>query len=208
MSRSASRARVPAPLLGACALVAAGAFADRVEGALVWSLLVATGTGWFAAPRAWWLAPLAFGLATTATTSAAFGLAAPWSAALVAGVAAVLGAIGRRSPGTARAAAPLAVAAVLLVARLPDLVGAAPAGFARVDPTLAARLLDASPTTWVVESAGLDLMRHPAVYAPAGTDWFSDARTPVRGELAGTIALVLGCAASFLAARQRTESRR
>ena len=70
----------------------------------------------------------------------------------------------------------------------------APAGWAQSAPDRAALLLDISPATWAFEVAGVDWMRHPAVYEPAGTDWFSGSRRPWSGGVAGPLALVLGCA--------------
>ncbi|MHC4378314.1 MAG: hypothetical protein ACYS26_17060, partial [Planctomycetota bacterium] len=69
-----------------------------------------------------------------------------------------------------------------------------PAGWAQGTPERAALLLDLSPASWAFEVAGVDWMRHPAVYDPAGTDWFSGSRAPWSSGLAGPLALVLGCA--------------
>jgi len=62
-----------------------------------------------------------------------------------------------------------------------------------------ARLLDLSPVTFVLESAGLaDWMWHPAVYAPVGVDRF--ARTAYDASLAGPLVLLVGCVAAAAAA--------
>ena len=58
-------------------------------------------------------------------------------------------------------------------------------------PAAARALLDLSPATLVVESAGVDWMRHRAVYEPVRSDRFQ--RLPYRGALAGPLALVVGC---------------
>lgn len=68
-----------------------------------------------------------------------------------------------------------------------------PASWAQGAPERAALLLDLSPATLAFEVAGVDWMRHPAVYEPAGTDWFSGSRAPWSAGLAGPLALVLGC---------------
>lgn len=62
-------------------------------------------------------------------------------------------------------------------------------------PSVASALLELSPATLVVESAGVDWMRHRAIYEPVGTDRFQ--RLPYRGELAGPLALVVGCLVAF-----------
>ncbi len=84
-----------------------------------------------------------------------------------------------------------------------------PAGWAQAAPERAARLLDASPATWAFEVAGVDWMRHPAIYEPAGTDWFSGSRAPWSAGVAGLLALVLGCTFGGCCAvvRHRSESR-
>ena len=62
-------------------------------------------------------------------------------------------------------------------------------------PRAAALLLDFSPATLLVESAGVDWMRQPAVYGPAGADAIGpDLRLPWRGELAGPAVFLVGCA--------------
>jgi hypothetical protein len=58
-------------------------------------------------------------------------------------------------------------------------------------PRTASALLDLSPASLVLESAGIDWMRHPAVYDPVGTDRFE--RAPYRGTLAGPLVLLVGC---------------
>ena len=66
-------------------------------------------------------------------------------------------------------------------------------------PAVAARLLDFSPATLLAECAGLDWMRHPAIYAPAGAADIDPAtRVAYRGALAGPLAFVVGCALATL----------
>ena len=70
-------------------------------------------------------------------------------------------------------------------------------------PEVAARLLDLSPSALVVESAGVDWMRHPAVYDPVGTSSIGpDLRTAWRGFLAGPTVLLVGCALVLLGRRK------
>jgi len=65
-------------------------------------------------------------------------------------------------------------------------------------PAIAARLLDLSPATLLAECAGLDWMRHPAVYEAAGAaDIDPSLRTAYRGSLAAPMVLVVGCACVF-----------
>lgn len=67
-------------------------------------------------------------------------------------------------------------------------------------PEVAARLLDVSPRTLLMESAGVDWMRHPAVYEAVGTDRIGPGlRSVFRGPVAGSATLLVGCVA--LAAR-------
>ena len=57
--------------------------------------------------------------------------------------------------------------------------------------SLIALAIDASPITCVMESAGLDWMRHASIYDLAGS-LAPDARTPYRGMLAGPLCLLVG----------------
>jgi hypothetical protein len=72
-------------------------------------------------------------------------------------------------------------------------------------PAIAAATLDLSPATLVAECAGVDWMRHPAVYAAAGTDRLE--RPSYAAELAGPAALLVGCALCALAARSARAAR-
>lgn len=59
---------------------------------------------------------------------------------------------------------------------------------------VSAFLLDLSPTTLLAECAGLDWMRHPAVYEAAGTvDIDPSLRSAWDGSLAGPAVFLLGC---------------
>jgi hypothetical protein len=69
-------------------------------------------------------------------------------------------------------------------------------------PAIAARLLDLSPATLLGECAGLDWMRHPAIYEPAGAlDIDPSLRVAWRGMLAGPSVFLVGCGAAFIADR-------
>lgn len=76
-------------------------------------------------------------------------------------------------------------------------------------PKVAARLLDLSPVSVCMESAGVDWLRHPSIYEPAGAlDIDPGLRQPFRGKLAGPGLLLLGCAlAAFGAARAHARDR-
>ena len=63
-------------------------------------------------------------------------------------------------------------------------------------PGVTSWLLDLSPRTLLMESAGLDWMRHPAMYEAAGTDRLGPGlRTVFAGPVAGSTTLLVGCAA-------------
>jgi len=113
---------------------------------------------------------------------------------------------GRRRPSWSHAGAACFLAATVLLSALPGRAGLTRSSPAGRDPALAAALLDLSPLTLAAEAAGIDWMRHPAVYGPAGTDWFSDRRSPY-GPLAGVAALVVGCALCLASAGLRRPAR-
>jgi hypothetical protein len=129
-------------------------------------------------------------------------LATPvWAALCWTGIFAGGWGLGRASGGGVRmAAAGLCLSALLSV--LPS----SGAFLGRPwPPKVAARLLDLSPVSVCMESAGVDWLRHPAVYEPAGAlDIDPGLRQPFRGKLAGSALLLLGCAlAAFGAVRAR-----
>ncbi|MBL6755536.1 MAG: hypothetical protein ISQ11_03925 [Planctomycetes bacterium] len=63
-------------------------------------------------------------------------------------------------------------------------------------PGVTSWLLDLSPRTLLMEGAGLDWMRHPAMYEAAGTDRLGPGlRTVYAGPVAGSTTLLVGCAA-------------
>lgn len=65
-----------------------------------------------------------------------------------------------------------------------------------------ALLLDASPATLLAECAGVDWLRHPAIYDAAGSaDIDPRSRSPYSGPLAAGIVLVLGCTLALIAER-------
>jgi len=193
------------------AFAALGACSARVEGALVaagCAALVCTLA--LAAPRRVLddvLAVLLFAAVLGTLLGAVYeGVPAPWSVVgLVAGVQLAAAGVRRAAPHSARVAAPWCAAAFVLASAGFDLFGASPAAFARTDPFLGVRVLDAAPATLLAESAGLDWMRHPSVYAPAGTDWFSDRRAPFDGTLAALVALVVGCTSFGVSTLRRAE---
>jgi hypothetical protein len=87
-----------------------------------------------------------------------------------------------------------------LAAGLPHKGGLAGEAWA---PETGACLLDLSPVTLVVESAGVDWMRHSAVYEPVGTSSIGpDLRTAWRGFLAGPTVLLVGCTLALLGRRR------
>jgi len=77
----------------------------------------------------------------------------------------------------------------------------------QASPALAALAFDASPMTLVLESGGVDWMRHRAVYTAAGTEWFSDRRQPYRGKLAASLVLLVGYVLNLLTRSRSARSR-
>lgn len=174
---------------GAAACLAGGAGAR-------WSRLVPLAAiGWGAAAAA----AVALGPQRQAEPSVLSALAGLGPAL---GLAALGGGLGSRRPRQAPGLAAALLAAAALLCALPGRADRVEAGWAERRPGVAAALLDVSPLTVAAEAAGIDWMRHPAVYGPAGTDWFSDRRRP-HGPLAGAVALVVGCALGFASASVR-----
>jgi hypothetical protein len=95
---------------------------------------------------------------------------------------------------------------LLVAALLAGLPGRGGALGAPLEPALARLALDLSPATLVLESAGVDWMRDPAVYDPVATDRFQ--RLPYRGALAGPLVLLVGCALASLAGLRLRRARR
>ena len=201
--RSARRALVASAALLLAGLLPVALGRGHPVTLLAWLSIVALPAGWLAGG---WNLPL--GRTTLAVgglwyvgllVSAERGVPAPhwaalaWTGLFVAGFGA-----GCLAPRRALAGAALAL---LLAALLVSLPGAAGLPEEPVwSPRAAARLLDLSPATLLVESAGVDWMRQPAVYGPAGADAIGpDLRMPWRGELAGPAVLLLGCALALAA---------
>lgn len=87
----------------------------------------------------------------------------------------------RRSRAGGTGAAPWGLCAGLWLAglfllALPTRAGMGGEAWARGAPASAALVFGLSPWTVALEAAGVDWMRHPAVYSAAGTDWISGAR--------------------------------
>lgn len=155
------------------------------------------GWPWSAAVPAGWM----LGFALVAATSRRVVPTPAWPALVWTGLYFAGWALGRARPrACARDAAATALAALVLCA-LPVGAGLVDAPF---PPAWTARLLDLAPSTWLVESAGVDWMRHPAVYEPAHAfDVGPELRSSFRGALAGPLAVLVGCALAFGAARAR-----
>jgi hypothetical protein len=151
---------------------------------------------WSAMVPAAWMAALA--LACTASTRV---LPTPaWAGATWTGLFLAGWALGRSAPRAAWRSSAVCALAALALSALPIGIGLADGAFS---PGATARLLDLAPTTWVVESAGVDWLRHPAVYEPARAfDLGPELRAPFRGALAGPSILLVGCALAWTAARR------
>ena len=137
-------------------------------------------------PAAW------MGLAAVVDGLSPRDLPAPaWAALAWSGLYAGGFGLGRLSRGGAVAGASVLLLLASLLAALPILSGSLGAP---LPPPVEARLLDLSPATLVEECAGIDWMRHPAIYDGAGSaDIDPSLRLPYRGSLAGPIAFVVGC---------------
>jgi len=216
----AASAALARQLLLALALGAIGALgtlpgahgADPLA-ALAWIALVALPCGigcgalalraWpFAAsvPALWMIALALAGVASERALSTPVWAALAWTGIYAAGWG-----IGRASRSGVRACA-----AGLCLSVLASVLPAAGEFLGQPwPPRVAARLLDLSPVSVCMESAGVDWMRQPAVYEPAGAlDIDPGLRQPWRGKLAGPGLLMLGCAlAAFGAARARARDR-
>jgi len=169
---------------------------------VAWLALLAPAGGawmgrWARSPQAW-IPPVIWAAALLLTR----GLPNPLLASLVIGslYAAGMGLGAWLSPERAAGAALLIVGALSLA---PTLGGA----LERPWPAfITARLLDASPVAWAAESAGIDWMRHPAVYDAAGTaDIGPDLRSGRRSWLAAAGLLVVGCLSSLCAQPRNTD---
>jgi hypothetical protein len=121
-----------------------------------------------------------------------------WAALAWTGLYAAGFGCGRLAPGRGLAGAG---ALFLLAGFLSALPIAAGSLGGALPPEVSARLLDLAPTTLLAECAGLDWLRHPAIYDAAGTADIDPAlRHAFRGPLAGPLAFVVGCALAALGA--------
>ena len=185
MTRASRRA------LAAAAIVLVGfACAAQPLAHLAWLALVAPALGALAAaalPAPLALAlPLAWGVPLA--LAAAGAPPTPWWGGCV-----VLGLYGLGfACGALRRADAPACAGLLLVATLALALAPARGAYARSPwpPSVARALLDLSPTALALEAAGVDWMRHAAVYEPVGSDRFE--RRGRRGSLAGPTLVLVG----------------
>ena len=211
--RATSRAATLATVVAVTALGALGlAIGADAWSVLAWLALAAPAAGHLVARAAstrrgtfvaWCAPPVLWALLVVALASRS---AAPpaWPGALAVCGLYALGLATGRVGRSGAAGAGVWLAALALLA-------GAPMGWGVVTrpwpPEIAAFLLDLSPLSVVLESAGADWMRHPAVYDPAGTlDIGPQMRVAWRGTLAGPGLLVLGCAALGAAVVSRPRS--
>jgi hypothetical protein len=129
-----------------------------------------------------------------------------WSALAWSGIFAAGFALGRLSPARRW---PAAAVGFVLCGALDALSISGTWLASPLPPSISARLLDLAPATLLAECAGLDWMRHPAIYAASGAlDIDPSLRVAWRGFLAGPIVFLLGCAAAFAADRIADRRRR
>jgi hypothetical protein len=179
---------------------------------LVWAAWLAPCAGWHtgaqAGPRRA-LAPLvvAFGILAALGAIAmygALGALGAWGAlaslaCLPFGLARRFCSTGSGSPG----AGALAVLGLILVIA-PSGAGLLEGGWAKRSPRLAGLAMDASPMVFVIESAGLDVLRMPLFYESDTTDFVMGTRRPWETPLAPMVLLVVGWASTLLPSRSRT----
>lgn len=185
-----------------CALLAGRLLSAQPVPALAWAALAAAPLGaWagvrglpalLAAPAAWLVAEPGPRPGGALVAVAALALLGAGLGALAAGAQPGSPERAELVPGRLAAAGALALLAALLTV-LPLALG--PASGPAWDPALVARALDLSPVTLVVEAAGHDWLRDPAIYDAAGGDAIGpDLRTPL-GWLAAGVPALVGCAA-------------
>ncbi len=127
-----------------------------------------------------------------------------WAGFVLLGLHWIGWALGRRLGGTLWRRGGLVIIASATLAALPALGGLARAPW---PPAIAARCLDLSPVVLAEECAGVDWMRHAAVYDPVGTHTIGpELRLPWRGRLAGPAILLVGFLAAVVARRSRARS--
>jgi hypothetical protein len=164
------------------------AFVAPAVGAVAGAIRLAPWPHAAAVPGAWMLLLVAVDALGTRDLSTPV-----WAALAATGLFALGFAIGRLAPDGLRWRAPAAVLALAATAVLAPVAG----GLLRAPwPAAAsATLLDLSPATLLSECAGVDWLRHPAVYDAAGSfDIDPRSRSPYPPALAGQLAFVLGCA--------------
>ncbi|MDP6839229.1 MAG: hypothetical protein QF724_09860 [Planctomycetota bacterium] len=186
---------------------------------LIWLALVALAVGVLAGGlglRPWpagWAVPGSWMIALALVNSEAVRPLPTivWGAMAWCGLFSLGLALGRWRPKWAWSASAATLAVCALASGLLTLGGLAEGGSGGIWPAATGALfLDLSPVAFVTECAGLDWMRHPAVYRSGGTAHMGpEVRTAWQGSLAGPGALVFGCLALVLsrhgARRQRWE---
>jgi hypothetical protein len=194
-----------------CLLAAAAGLLGLVPGAtgdtdplgmLVWLTLLAPAAG--AACGAVGLRILPYGLVVPGSWASMLfaaillsdgDLPAPvWGAAAIAGLFGLGVAVGAACPGRPIELAAAGLFAGIVMLGLSVQLGIPDAtSLARTHPRIARVFLELQPVVLVSECAGCDWVRtQPQVYARSGVEWLP--RRPYRGPLAGSVALVVGCA--------------
>ncbi|MEM1452557.1 MAG: hypothetical protein AAF957_26995 [Planctomycetota bacterium] len=202
---------------GSCAaagLARRGGAGARVVAALALPLLVLA-VGALTGPDAAWSplrrlpSPLAGSVALASLVALGAALA-PWRTARPGEHGAAVDG-GGATPRTVLAAGLARATIALLVAAAAD--GAA-AGWGALAPAppwspgVAAALLDLSPRAFVLESGGVDWMRHESVYGPVGTDRLGPGiRSGWGGSVAPGLLLVVGSVAVVLRCGVRARTR-
>ncbi|MBJ02925.1 MAG: hypothetical protein CMK00_08665 [Planctomycetes bacterium] len=186
-------------------------------GLLVWLALVAMPVGVMAGglglrlwPAGWAVPGLWMILLALVESRAGNPLpTAPWAVMAWFGLFAVGFSLGHLRPEAVWTRAACSLASCALASGLLTLWGWGAGHSAGVWPAqIGASLLDISPVALVTECAGLDWMRHPAVYQNGGTAHMGpELRTAWQGSLAGPGVFLFGCLALGLSGRSKRRPR-
>ncbi len=194
------------------AAILLGAFAGFGNPApLAWAAWLVPCAGWHMGARGALVRPLggvfvALGVLCGMCT---LGLYGPGEAALawvaLGGLLTITYGMAKRFRGANSALSDAALLGVfgLVLTLLPTGGGLLVGGWAKHSPQAAGFVMDVSPAVFVVEAAGVDLLRLPLFYESDTTDFIMGTRRPWNTPLAPIVLLVVGCALALLPSKPR-----